>query len=64
MIRPEKMFFLPSLDTVMSPDLIAAKGIAPTRSRRVMPGCISPLKRTRTDSGAGSGRNFRFQRMH
>ncbi len=29
--------------------------MALTRSRRVTPGCISPLKRTSTDSGISSG---------
>ncbi len=34
---------------------MATYGMAFTRSRRVMPGCISPLKRTSTDSGMVSG---------
>ena len=34
---------------------MAAYGIACTRSRSVMPGCIVPVKRTRTDSGMSSG---------
>ncbi len=54
-MRPEKMFFLPALATVSRPDLIAYSGIALTRSRRVTPGCILPLKRTSTDSGMSSG---------
>jgi hypothetical protein len=29
--------------------------VALTRSRRVMPGCIVPVKRTRTDSGMSRG---------
>ena len=52
---PEKIFFLPSLATVSNPFCIAAYGIALTRSRRVMPGCISPLNLTNTDSGISSG---------
>ncbi|MNU98811.1 hypothetical protein D3C71_889300 [compost metagenome] len=35
--------------------MIAYSGIALTRSRRVTPGCILPLKRTSTDSGMSSG---------
>lgn len=54
-MRPEKMFFLPCLATVSRPSLIAYSGIALTRSRKVMPGCISPLKRTSTLSGMSSG---------
>ncbi len=53
--RPEKMFFLPCLATVSRPDLMAYSGMALTRSRRVTPGCILPLKRTSTDSGMSSG---------
>ncbi len=53
--RPEKTFFLPALATVSRPALSAYSGIAWTRSRRVTPGCISPLKRTSTDSGMSSG---------
>ena len=34
---------------------MAYSGIACTRSRSVMPGCIWPLKRTSTDSGMSSG---------
>ncbi len=34
---------------------MAYSGMAFTRSRRVMPGCILPLKRTSTDSGMSSG---------
>ncbi|VGP60854.1 hypothetical protein SB00610_02914 [Klebsiella quasipneumoniae subsp. similipneumoniae] len=34
---------------------MAYSGIAWTRSRSVMPGCILPLKRTSTDSGISSG---------
>ncbi len=54
-MRPEKMFFLPFFSTVSRPCLIAYSGIAWTRSRRVMPGCSLPLKRTSTDSGMSSG---------
>ena len=54
-MRPEKMFFLPFFSTVSRPCLIAYSGMACTRSRRVIPGCILPLKRTRTDSGISSG---------
>ena len=54
-MRPEKMFFLPFFSTVSRPCLIAYSGMACTRSRRVMPGCILPLKRTSTDSGISSG---------
>ena len=54
-IRPEKMFFLLCFSTVSRPFLIAYKGIALTRSRKVMPGCIFPLKRTKTDSGMSKG---------
>ena len=52
---PEKTFFLPSFSTVNKPFCIAAYGIALTRSRRVIPGCISPLNLTNTDSGISSG---------
>ena len=34
---------------------MANSGMACTRSRSVMPGCIWPLKRTSTDSGMSSG---------
>ena len=54
-MRPEKIFFLPCFATVSSPCLIAYSGIACTKSRRVMPGCILPLNRTKTDSGISSG---------
>ena len=54
-MRPEKMFFLPALATVSRPARMAYSGIACTRSRRVTPGCIWPLKRTSTDSGMSSG---------
>ena len=54
-IRPEKIFFFPSFSTVRSPVCIAAYGIALTRSRKVIPGCISPLKRISTDSGMSNG---------
>ena len=54
-IRPEKIFFLPALATVNRPCLIAYRGMACTKSRRVTPGCISPLKRTSTDSGISRG---------
>ena len=53
--RPENIFFLPSFATVNRPFWIAAYGIALTKSLRVMPGCISPLNLTRTDSGISSG---------
>ena len=52
---PEKIFFLPSLATVRWPCWIAAYGIALTKSLRVIPGCISPLNLTRTDSGISRG---------
>ena len=54
-MRPEKMFFLPCLATVSRPALMAYSGIAFTRSRRVTPDCILPLKRTSTLSGMSSG---------
>ena len=53
--RPEKMFFLPAFSTVSRPMSIAFFGMACTRSRSVMPGCMSPEKRTSTDSGMSSG---------
>mmetsp|Transcript_63781 Transcript_63781/g.195034 ORF Transcript_63781/g.195034 Transcript_63781/m.195034 type:complete len:403 (+) Transcript_63781:508-1716(+) len=53
--RPANMFFLFFFGTVRSPALIAAYGMAFTRSRSVMPYCISPEKRTSTDSGMSSG---------
>ena len=53
--RPEKTFFLPCFSTVNNPRWIAAWGIACTRSRNVMPGCMSPVNRTNTDSGMSSG---------
>mmetsp|Transcript_7830 Transcript_7830/g.21967 ORF Transcript_7830/g.21967 Transcript_7830/m.21967 type:complete len:267 (-) Transcript_7830:1452-2252(-) len=52
---PEKTFFLPCFSTVNNPRWIAAWGIACTRSRNVMPGCMSPVKRTNTDSGISKG---------
>ena len=54
-ILPEKTFFLFFLGTVRRPCLIAVRGIACTRSRRVMPGCIFPWNLTSTDSGMSSG---------
>ena len=54
-IRPEKIFFLPSFSTVNKPRSIAFSGMACTKSRSVIPGCISPLKRTNTDSGISRG---------
>mmetsp|Transcript_2179 Transcript_2179/g.3049 ORF Transcript_2179/g.3049 Transcript_2179/m.3049 type:complete len:235 (-) Transcript_2179:1116-1820(-) len=54
-IRPEKTFFLPSLETVNKPFWMATYGMAWTKSRSVIPGCISPLKRTKTDSGISKG---------
>mmetsp|Transcript_72110 Transcript_72110/g.201251 ORF Transcript_72110/g.201251 Transcript_72110/m.201251 type:complete len:216 (+) Transcript_72110:781-1428(+) len=57
-MRPAKMFFLFFLGTVRSPSLIATYGMACTRSRSVMPGCMAstpPLKRTSTDSGMSRG---------
>ena len=54
-IRPENTFFLPFFSTVRRPRLIAKRGIALTKSRKVIPGCIWPLKRTSTDSGISSG---------
>ena len=53
--RPEKMFFLPAFSTVSRPISIALSGIACTRSRSVMPGCISPSNLTSTDSGMSIG---------
>mmetsp|Transcript_11440 Transcript_11440/g.22793 ORF Transcript_11440/g.22793 Transcript_11440/m.22793 type:complete len:317 (-) Transcript_11440:1034-1984(-) len=53
--RPEKMFFLFSLGTVRRPISMAFRGMACTRSRRVIPGCISPENLTRTDSGMSRG---------
>ena len=50
-MRPEKMFFLPALANGQQASLDGVQGMACTRSRRVMPGCILPLKRTSTDSG-------------
>ena len=55
MTRPEKTFFLPFLSSVSKPFCNAIYGMAFTRSRSVMPGCILPLKRTSTDSGMLSG---------
>mmetsp|Transcript_17449 Transcript_17449/g.54505 ORF Transcript_17449/g.54505 Transcript_17449/m.54505 type:complete len:201 (-) Transcript_17449:1426-2028(-) len=52
---PEKTFFFPRFSTVRRPRWMAAYGMAWTRSRRVMPGCIVPEKRTRTDSGMSRG---------
>ena len=54
-MRPLNTFFLPCLPTVKSPALMAAYGMALTKSRKVMPGCMVPLKRTKTDSGMSSG---------
>ena len=54
-MRPEKMFCLFCFSTVNKPALMAYKGIALTRSRKVTPGCILPLKRTNTDSGISRG---------
>ena len=54
-MRPLKTFFLPFFSTVRSPVFSAAWGMALTRSRSVTPGCISPLKRTSTDSGMSNG---------
>ena len=54
-MRPEKMFFLPALATVNKPALMAYKGIAFTKSRKVTPGCKLPEKRTNTDSGMSKG---------
>mmetsp|Transcript_13584 Transcript_13584/g.54459 ORF Transcript_13584/g.54459 Transcript_13584/m.54459 type:complete len:248 (-) Transcript_13584:1255-1998(-) len=53
--RPEKTFFLPRFSTVSRPRWIAAYGIACTKSRSVMPGCIVPENLTRTDSGMSRG---------
>merc|ERR1719162_1485487 len=52
---PLKMFFLPFFATVSNPSLMAKYGMECTRSRNVMPGCIVPEKRTRTDSGMSKG---------
>ena len=54
-MRPENIFFLPCFSTVNKPFLMAYKGIALTKSRKVMPGCILPLKRINTDSGISNG---------
>ena len=54
-MRPENSLILPALATVNKPFLMPYKGIACTRSRKVTPGCISPLKRTNTDSGMSKG---------
>ena len=53
--RPENALILPFFSTVSKPCLIPYNGMACTKSRRVMPGCISPLKRTRMDSGISRG---------
>mmetsp|Transcript_27961 Transcript_27961/g.58557 ORF Transcript_27961/g.58557 Transcript_27961/m.58557 type:complete len:252 (-) Transcript_27961:1453-2208(-) len=53
--RPEKTFFFPFFSVVSRPIWMAVYGIACTRSRRVIPGCISPEKRTKTDSGISKG---------
>ena len=52
---PLNTFFLPFFSTVNKPISMALCGIACTRSRKVMPGCILPLKRTNTDSGMSNG---------
>ena len=54
-MRPEKIFFLPCFSTVNKPFLMAYKGMALTKSRNVIPGCILPLKRISTDSGISRG---------
>mmetsp|Transcript_29789 Transcript_29789/g.71970 ORF Transcript_29789/g.71970 Transcript_29789/m.71970 type:complete len:268 (+) Transcript_29789:643-1446(+) len=54
--RPENTLILPFFSVVSSPFLSAVYGIACTRSRRVMPGCIFPVNLTRTDSGMSSGK--------
>ncbi len=54
-ILPEKALTLPSLATVNKPFSIAASGMALTISRKVIPGCISPVKRTKIDSGISRG---------
>ena len=54
-IRPEKIFFLPFFSTVNTPFLMAYRGIACTKSRKVTPGCILPLNRTKTLSGISKG---------
>ena len=46
---------MPALATVNKPCLMAYKGIAFTKSRKVTPGCNLPLKRTNTDSGISKG---------
>mmetsp|Transcript_20800 Transcript_20800/g.38877 ORF Transcript_20800/g.38877 Transcript_20800/m.38877 type:complete len:246 (+) Transcript_20800:791-1528(+) len=53
--RPEKMFFLPCFSTVRRPISMALRGMAWTRSRRVIPGCMVPVNLTRTDSGMSRG---------
>ena len=53
--RPEKALTLPALATVNRPCLMAKYGIACTKSRSVIPGCITPLKRTKTLSGISKG---------
>ena len=52
---PENIFFLPSLSIVNRPLCIAAYGMALTKSLRVIPGCISPVNLTSTDSGISKG---------
>ena len=52
---PEKTFFFPSLSIVNNPFWSAAYGIALTKSLSVIPGCISPLNLTNTDSGISNG---------
>mmetsp|Transcript_75847 Transcript_75847/g.162710 ORF Transcript_75847/g.162710 Transcript_75847/m.162710 type:complete len:213 (-) Transcript_75847:1265-1903(-) len=52
---PEKTLIFPCFGTVRRPISIAFNGIACTKSRSVIPGCISPENRTRTDSGMSSG---------
>ena len=54
-IFPLNIFFLFAFSTVKSPFLIAKRGIAFTKSLRVIPGHNSPLNLTSTDSGIFNG---------
>ena len=54
-IFPLKIFYLFVFSTVKSPFLIAKRGIALTKSLKVIPGNNFPLNLTSTDSGIFSG---------
>ena len=54
-MQPLNIFFLSFFPIVRSPFLIAKYGIAFTKSRNVIPGCIFPLNLTKTDSGISNG---------